>query len=111
MRSKPENFSIAKLIENLQDENQIVRIHAATVLGSRGAAAEPAVGALLELLENGDIHDRKLAILTLGEIGPAAFEAIPALFAVVDDANESLAEMAEEALAQIDGSSEAAEAA
>jgi len=60
------------------------------------------VPALIELLEHGDIHDRKLAALTLGEIVPAAEEAIPALFAAVEDEDESLAEMAEEALEQID---------
>lgn len=76
-----------------------------------GDDAEPAVPALIEMLTNGDIHDRKLAALTLGEIGPAAEEAIPALFAAVDDEDESLAEMAEEALQQIDLVDDDAEAA
>jgi HEAT repeat protein len=66
---------------------------------------------LIELLQNGDIHDRKLAALTLGEIGPAAQDAIPALFAAVEDDDDSLAELAEEALEKIDLVDEDAEAA
>jgi len=57
------------------------------------------------------LHDRRLAALTLGEIGPAAEEAIPALFAAVDDEDESVAELAEAALEQIDVAEDEAEAA
>src|SRR6202008_3130441 len=88
--------SVEQLIEKLCDADQVVRIHAATLLGSMGEDAEPAVPVLIELLKNGDIHDRKLAALTLGEIGPAAEEAIPAMFAAVDDEDDGVAEMAEE---------------
>src|SRR5208337_3890604 len=85
MHSGQDTSTFDKLIENLQDPVQVGRIHAATVLGSMGEEAEPAVPALIDLLQNGDIHDRKLAALTLGEIGPAASQAIPALFAAVQD--------------------------
>jgi hypothetical protein len=67
--------------QNLQDADQVVRLHAASILGS------------------------------LGEIGPAAEEAIPDLFAAVDDQDESVAEMAEAALEQIDLAEGEAEAA
>src|SRR5689334_19790861 len=84
MRSGGATPNLHQLIENLHAGDQVVRIHAATVLGSMGEAAVPAVPALIEMLTSGNIHDRKLAALTLGEIGPAAVAAIPALFAAVE---------------------------
>jgi len=89
----------------------VIRIHAATILGSMGDDAEPAVPALIKLLQNGDVHDRRLAALTLGKIGPAAEGAITGLFDAVDDEDDSVSEMAEAALEQIDvaeGETEAA---
>jgi HEAT repeat protein len=102
VNSAKNDVTIETLIENLQDPDQIVRIHAATVLGSMGEDAESAVPALVDLVTKGDIHDRKLAVLTLGEIGPAAEEAIPALFAAIEDEDDGLAELAVAALEQID---------
>ena len=77
----------------------------------RGEDAEPAVPALIDLLENGDVHDRRLAALTLGEIGPAAEDAIPALLEAVDDEDEGVVEMALAALEVIDGAEVEDEAA
>jgi hypothetical protein len=48
-----------------------------------GAAAAPAVPALMLQLRNGDQILRDYAITTLGQIGPAATAALPALRAVV----------------------------
>lgn len=101
--------TLENLIENLQDADQLVRIYAATVLGSMGDEADPAVPALVNLLQTGDVQDRRLAALTLGEI--ASEEAISALCDAVDGDDESVAEMAEWALKQIDGEEEEAEAA
>ena len=101
--------TLENLIENLQDANQLVRIYAATVLGSMGDDAEPAVPALVKLLQAGDVQDRRLAALTLGEI--ASEEAIFALCDAVDDDDEGVAEMAEWALEQIEGEEDEAEAA
>jgi HEAT repeat protein len=97
-----DDLTIDKLIANLKTSHQVIRIHAATVLGSMGEKAAPAVAALLELLQADNVHDRKLAALTLGEIGPAAEQAIPALLAAVDDEDEVVSEMAEWALEVID---------
>jgi HEAT repeat protein len=103
MKSETNDLSMDFLIENLKASDQVVRLHAATVLGSMGDDARAAVPALIALLHDStNVHDRKLAALTLGEIGPAAAEAIPALFAAVDDDDEGLAEMAEWALEEID---------
>jgi HEAT repeat protein len=110
MSSGKNGQPIESLIEILQDANQVIRLHAATVIGSLGDDAEPAVPALIEMLKNDDVHDRRLAALTLGEIGPVAEDAIPALFAV-DDEDDGVAEMAEAALELIDLADEEAEAA
>jgi len=111
MRSGKNDLTIEKLIENLKASDQVVRLHAATVLGSMGDDATQAVPALVELLWAENIHDRKLAALTLGKIGPAAKAAIPALFAAVDDEDDGVAEMAEWALEEIDVVEDQAEAA
>ena len=70
-----------------------------------GDEAEPAVSALVKLLQTGDVQDRRLAALTLGEI--ASEEAIPALCDAVDDEDDAVAETAEWALEQIEGEDEA----
>jgi HEAT repeat protein len=111
VKTGKNDLGIAALIENLQDADQLVRLHAATVLGSMGDEAEPAVPALVKLLQTGDVHDRRLAALALGEIGPAAEEAIPALFAAVDDEDEGVTEMVEWALERVDLFDDEAEAA
>jgi HEAT repeat protein len=111
MNSTPNTADFTNWIENLHDPDQVVRIHAATMLGAMGAAAVAAVPALIDMLQDGDNHDRKLAALTLGEIGPVAQDAIPALFAAVDDEEEGVAEMAEAALEAIDRVDDMSEAA
>src|SRR5262249_27889237 len=58
-----EAHTVEELVQKLKDPRQVVRIHAATVLGSMGEKAQPAVPALLNLLQTGDIHERKLAAL------------------------------------------------
>jgi HEAT repeat protein len=96
------DHSIDALIENLQDADQVVRLHAATLLGSLGEEAEAAVPVLIYLLENGDVQDRRLAALTLGEIGPVAEDALPALLEAADDEDEGVAALALDALERID---------
>jgi HEAT repeat protein len=102
---------IGALIQNLQDADQVIRLHAATLLGSMGDAAERAVPVLIELLQADDVHDRRLAALTLGEIGPVAEEAIPALLEAADDEDECVCELAVAALERIDLAEDEAEAA
>jgi HEAT repeat protein len=111
VKSGNDDLSIDFLIANLKATDQVVRLHSATVLGSMGDDAAPALPALIELLWAENVHDRKLAALTLGEIGPPAKEAIPALFAAVDDEDEGLSEMAEWALEEIDVIQDESEAA
>ncbi|MBY0525129.1 MAG: HEAT repeat domain-containing protein [Gemmataceae bacterium] len=102
MRSGDDARNVQGLIEKLQDPQQVVRLHAATVLGTLGDAAAAAVPVLVAMLEAGDVHDRRLAALTLGEIGPAAEQAIPTLCDAVDDEDEGVVELAVSALEAID---------
>lgn len=102
MRFDNPNLTIQKLIENLQDSDQLVRLHAATVLGVMGGDAEPAVTALIDLLAARDVHDRKMAALTLGEIGPVAEAAVPALLDAAKEDDEGVSDLAIWALEQID---------
>lgn len=111
MNANRQEPTIEELIENLKVADQVVRLHAATVLGSLGDEAEPAVPALIVLLQAKSVHDRKLAALTLGEIGPVAEAAIPALLDAMDDADEGVSEMAEWALEEIDLAEPQSEAA
>jgi HEAT repeat protein len=82
------------LTENLQADDQVVRMHAATVLGTMADDAAEAVPFLIDLLASDDIQDRRLAALTLGEIGPVAEEAIEPLLAAVEDEDDGVAESA-----------------
>jgi HEAT repeat protein len=102
MKSTRNDLTV--LIDNLKAPHNVVRIHAARILGTLGKKAIAAVPALIELLQAESGDDRTLAALTLGEIGPAAEAALPALFLALDDEDEAVAEMAEWALAEIEAS-------
>lgn len=106
-----EDFAIADLVDRLAHPDQVIRIHAATLLGTLGEDAASAVPALVTLLKTGDVHDRKLAALTLGEIGPAAAFAVAPLLDATGDEDEDVADMAVWALEQIDLIDDASEAA
>jgi hypothetical protein len=85
MNSSANGLTRDDLIEMFRDSAQSVRVHAATVLSSIGEEAEPTVPAPIDLLKTDAIPVRKLAGLTLGDFGPAAGSAIPALFAAAKD--------------------------
>ena len=52
---------------------------AAELLGKMGPVAKPAVGELVKLLDHPNSRVRTAALLALGEMGPAAAAALPAL--------------------------------
>jgi hypothetical protein len=89
----------------------VVRLHAGTVLAGMGSEDREAVPALVELLQAGEVPDRKLAALTLGYLGPAAAAAVPALLLAVRDAAEGVRKMAHVALDRIGPPTPRAEAA
>jgi HEAT repeat protein len=80
----------------LRDNDGIVTIEAAQALGMIG---QPAVPPLIELLE--DPQYRILAATVLGDIGPSAVDAVPALTKVLEIPNEDARRAALLALAGI----------
>lgn len=101
MNSNDSNLSVENLVEKLQAFGQVVRVYAATLLGSLGEAAAETIPALVHMLETGDVPDRRVAVLALREIGPVAHEAIPALLVAARDKDELVAEMAAQALERL----------
>jgi HEAT repeat protein len=111
MSAGPEHLSLDHLIALLQDDDPLVRVHAGFLLGALGEEALPAVPILLEMLQYGELQDRKLAATTLGEIGPSAEEAVPFLLELTNDEDDGLADLATWALEEIDIADTDAEAA
>src|SRR5262249_9694493 len=111
MSAGEDTRNVAVLIEKLQDPDHVVRIRAATALGSMGDEARAAVPALLELLQANRVCDRLTAAVALGRMGSAAQEALPALCAAADDEDEGVSQLAEWALQEIAVAEEEAEAA
>jgi HEAT repeat protein len=105
------NARLQKLIRRLKSPHDLKRIHAGLLLGRMGPGAAEAVPALLELLQDASVQNRKLAAWTLGYIGQGAVEAIPALRVALRDSNEGVRQMACEALDKISPSGTPAMAA
>jgi HEAT repeat protein len=66
-------------IRQLNHSDATVRLQAAAALAQKREKAAPVVAALVEALNDENLHVRKLAALALGDVGPAAQSAIPAL--------------------------------
>ena len=66
------------------------------------SAVAPAVSALVEALQDSEDDVRLRVTMALGQIGPAAKEAIPALIALVKNANIEIRVAAMNALELID---------
>jgi HEAT repeats len=85
----------------LNDDEARYRQWAAHNLGELGA--EPGVvTALIAALKDRDIEVHRMAVVTLGTLGPAAREAVPALNKTLPNADIEDREVVEEALAKID---------
>jgi HEAT repeat protein len=91
MRTDDAGLTIQELGDQLQAADEAVRLRAVTILGTIGEYAEPAVPALISLLNTGDMHEQKMVVLTLGEIGPTAGDAVPALLDAANDERGALA--------------------
>lgn len=111
MRDSNHQPTAAELIARLKDPELVVRVHAATVLGTMGEEAVEAVPALMDLLASEEVQDRRVAALALGGIGPDAAEAIDALVEAANDEDERLADLASWALEQVDLAEPEADAA
>jgi len=102
---------LQKLIRRLRSPDDVKRIHAGLLLGRMGPGAAEAVPALLELLQDASVQNRKLAAWTLGSISRGAVEAVPTLLVAVQDTNEGVRKMVREALDKISPSGTQARAA
>jgi HEAT repeat protein len=78
------------LIEASQDRKPLTRAYAAHTLGLFGEAA--AVAALLENLKDDNQQVRSTAARSLGEIGPEAKDAVPALIAALKEQDPTFTE-------------------
>jgi HEAT repeat protein len=70
-------IAVPKLVESLKHER--IRPLIIGLIGRQGAAAEPAVGALIGLLDDKSPDVRREAGIALARIGPAAKAAVPVL--------------------------------
>jgi len=92
-------LAVERLIERLDDDDLVVRLHAAITLGSFREEAVAAVPVLLQMLCNDKVADRKMACYALGEIGAA--EAVPALHEALGDPHAGVRQAAHSALAKL----------
>lgn len=96
----------SQLIAELSAPEVDARCAAAAELGALGAAAEPAVPALIGLVMDPDAQVRQAACRALGSIPPAQSRAAPALAAALDDAELSVRLAAAMALLRLDPAGE-----
>jgi HEAT repeat protein len=91
------------LVGRLQDPDELIRLHAALALGSLGEEARPAVPVLTALLYCENVLDRRAAAWALRDLGEVAEEAEEALLEALEDGDEQVRDLAEQALEAIQG--------
>jgi hypothetical protein len=96
-------LEVGKQTEQLTANDAAVRRRAASALGELGAAASPAVPALVEALSDEDATVRRAAAQALGAIGPEASAATPALTGALEDPDAGVRKDAALALVAIRG--------
>jgi hypothetical protein len=89
--------AIPKLIPLLKTDEALAR----GAMRSLGSIGEPSVKPLSQLLSNEAPQIRRLAIQALGEVGPAAKEAIPSIRSMLKDPNPGVQASAKLALIRI----------
>jgi HEAT repeat protein len=95
---------VAPLVKILRHENQQKAILAVSALSRIGKPAVPAL--IRATYDSGDRSNQviALAILSLGQIGPDASEALPAIRGRLNDRNQGVRRMAEQAVGAIERS-------
>jgi HEAT repeat protein len=93
---------VASLIQQLEDSQLTVRIHAGILLAGMGTQARPALHALTELLSSDDVHDRRLAAMTLGTLAYDISETLPLLLNARRDNDETVRRFAAQAVEEIE---------
>jgi HEAT repeat protein len=90
---------VPRLIEALEYEG--VRAKVVGILGRMGEKAAPAVGALVELIDDEDEDLRHEAFFALAKIGPAAKDAVPGLVKALKEGDATTQDGAAYALGKI----------
>ncbi len=100
--------AIPSLLHSLKDQESLVRHASADALGSIKMRPEIVVPALIGALDDTDVPTQLSAVLTLGEFGPLAKDAVPKLIklieasSIIDARSMYVSERAWEALKKID---------
>src|SRR5262245_44753966 len=76
LRAQDTQTKIADLIQQLQGGNNAAKLAAAVALADYGAAAAPAVPALVSALQTKDENLRLNAAIALGKVGTQAVEPV-----------------------------------
>ncbi|HUS40739.1 MAG: HEAT repeat domain-containing protein [Pirellulales bacterium] len=84
------DVQLAKLVDQLNSEDNAVQAAAAATLARMGDAAAPAVDALVEQLKDDDPHVRAHAARALGSIGDPAKGSAEALAVLIADKDETV---------------------
>src|SRR5262245_13735258 len=97
-------MAIDDLIANLKSPDAVTRVRAAALLAEMDEEAASVVPVLISMLISDSVQDRKLAIWTLGEIGPVAEAAVPSLLDIAqdEDEDEAVIDLTVTALEKID---------
>ena len=95
--------ALSAVIDATRDVDPDVRGWAAHAILYMGAAAEPAIPALLTLLRDPEVGPRNMGCAALGRIGPAARVALPALREALNDPHPDVRRFAESAIKRIEG--------
>jgi HEAT repeat protein len=94
----------SQYLEAIKDtKSDTIRLTALQGLNSAGGQPRQALPFLITALKEGSVNSRSLAAILLGNIGPDAKEAIPALEALQNDSNTALRANVQRALKSIRG--------
>jgi HEAT repeat protein len=100
-RTEVSTARLEKLLRRLRADDPVIRIRAASLISEVGPQARAALPTLLEFLSDASPQRRKLAAWTLGNLGKQAVEAIPALGRALQDSDEGVSSMSQQALEKI----------
>lgn len=106
VKNPHDNEALAFLLNQLHDQQGVNRVNAAAILGDAGkkvgeAIKDRAVPALSELLDKGDMYDKRAAAEALAQFGPHAQAAVPILRENLTPSDRDVAWFSARALGEI----------
>ena len=97
-----EDMTVPEVVEALKDDNRETRLLAAMALSFMEPPIKEVVPVLIEFLENGDDGERTFSVVTLGQMGSDAGDALPSIIEALNDESSVVREKAAYALHRID---------